>query len=284
MIRLNFFLNLKTQTKSENVNDYYNVLRRISKGKFSSIFTAKNKLTNEKVAIKVINKLKDNRPSSIQKTQMDIFNFLKINKHENLINIYDIFEDMENIFIVMEFFTKTSLSEYLTASKSKMKIENIKLISNQISQSLLFLQKVGIVHRDLKPENILITKNLKIKISGFGFSRFLHPNQLIKERLDNFDFSFSAPELILNKHYNFKIDIWSFGIIMHTLVAAVFPFDLSNINRPQVGYQNLIINDYQPEINNCPHGKLKVLIFRCLLKRSSKRIDIHNVIKSNVLY
>jgi serine/threonine protein kinase len=88
------------------------------------------------------------------------------------------------------------------------------------------MHKKNITHRDLKPENILLESkdrnNLEIKISDFGFSCFFDP----KEGLDLVLGSplYMAPEIILNKKYNEKVDIWSIGVISYMLLTGRNPF------------------------------------------------------------
>ena len=84
----------------------------------------------------------------------------------------------------------------------------------------------NIVHRDIKPENILLEgksdKNYEIKISDFGFSCFFDPS----EGLELFIGSplYMAPEIIQNKIYNEKVDIWSIGVISYMLLTKRNPF------------------------------------------------------------
>jgi hypothetical protein len=85
------------------------------------------------------------------------------------------------------------------------------------------LHLCGIVHRDLKPENILIEKDteteeiVKIKITDFGLSKIIVPNEIMMESCGTP--AYVAPEVLLKKGYRKEVDIWSAGVIFYTLVC-----------------------------------------------------------------
>jgi calcium-dependent protein kinase len=88
------------------------------------------------------------------------------------------------------------------------------------------MHKKNITHRDLKPENILLESkdrnNLDIKISDFGFSCFFDPKKGLELVLGSP--LYMAPEIILNKNYNEKVDVWSIGVISYMLLTGRNPF------------------------------------------------------------
>jgi serine/threonine protein kinase len=85
------------------------------------------------------------------------------------------------------------------------------------------LHQCGIVHRDLKPENILIEKDIeteeiiKIKITDFGLSKIVVPNEIMMESCGTP--AYVAPEVLLKKGYRKEVDMWSAGVIFYTLVC-----------------------------------------------------------------
>ena len=90
-----------------------------------------------------------------------------------------------------------------------------------------YMHQMKVTHRDLKPENILLESkdlnSLDIKISDFGFSCFFDPTKGLNLVLGTP--LYMAPEIILRKNYNEKVDIWSIGIITYMLLSGQSPYN-----------------------------------------------------------
>lgn len=87
----------------------------------------------------------------------------------------------------------------------------------------------GIIHRDLKPENILISKGL-VKLGDFGLATYLGtaPNEKRKTFCGTLDYI--SPEMFNRRGHDFKIDIWSIGILIFEICAGNPPFESENYN------------------------------------------------------
>lgn len=87
----------------------------------------------------------------------------------------------------------------------------------------------GIIHRDLKPDNILLSDDSddsEIKLADFGFATSVNPesadHKILQTQLGTPNYI--APEIIHGKSYNYKCDIWSFGVITYVLLSGHLPF------------------------------------------------------------
>ena len=110
-----------------------------------------------------------------------------------------------------------------------MKESRAAEIIHKLSTALYYLHQYGIIHRDLKPENILMTNekdDADIRLLDFGLGKILGPNEFCTEPFGTF--SYAAPEVLLEKPYNFKADLWTIGIITYLLLAGFLPFDDEN--------------------------------------------------------
>jgi serine/threonine protein kinase len=98
-----------------------------------------------------------------------------------------------------------------------------------ICKGVEYLHNHCIIHRDLKPNNILLKNEdnkLIIKICDFGLAKILGVNEIVNDFLGTI--YFLAPEVILGKEYNKKVDIWSLGIIFYCLLYNNLPYDTDN--------------------------------------------------------
>jgi 5'-AMP-activated protein kinase catalytic alpha subunit len=155
-------INLNSQT---NQLSNYLIKQKIGEGSFSKVKLAINKITNEKVAIKIISKNKLMKTDKIR-IEREI-KILKSISHQNIIKFKSAFEDSHFYFLVMEYCDYKELFHYIIKYK-KIEKEKASIIFYQLINALNYLHNNKICHRDLKPENILINEqNLKMKIILF---------------------------------------------------------------------------------------------------------------------
>ena len=207
-----------------NLNDLYEVKGALGKGKFGLVKLGIHKESGREVAIKIINK-KLVGPVDVQQVKSEI-DILKIAKHPNIIKLYDVFENEKYIYIIMEYCAGGDLFSYIEKRGFKLKEERAAEIIHKLCTTVYFLHQYGIVHRDLKPENILMTDDTDtadIRLVDFGLGKIIGPGETCTEPFGTF--SYVAPEVLQEKPYNFKVDLFAIGIITYLLVAGFLPFD-----------------------------------------------------------
>ena len=254
-------------------NDYYEILTMIGKGKFGIVNLGIHKKTNQKVAIKIINKssLKSQEDIELIKSEIDI---MKLCHHPNIIRLLDHFENSEYIFIVMEYISGGTLTQFLKKRYFNFSESQAANIINQIGQGLKYLHSYGIVHRDLKTENIMMTQlndNGIIKIMDFGLSKIVGPKEGL---IDGYGtLNYVAPEVLLREPYNKEIDIWSLGIILYLFLCGHVPFfgNKQDIIAKKIVYEDVDFDEDEWEMRS---RKVIDLIEKCLEKDPKKRIDI----------
>ena len=152
------------------------------------------------------------------KTEMDV---LKISQHPNIIKLYDIFENEDFIYIIMEYCGGGDLFSYIKKRGFKLQEERACEIIHKICVAIYFMHSYGIIHRDLKPENILMTDSTDyadIRLLDFGLSKIIGPGEKCAEPFGTI--SYAAPELLQGKCYDKAVDSWSIGIITYLLFGA----------------------------------------------------------------
>ena len=161
----------------------------------------------------------DNQDLELVKTEIDI---LKISQHPNIIKLYDIFENQDCIFIIMEYCEGGDLFSYIEKRNYKLPEPRAAEIIHKLSAAIYFIHSFGIVHRDLKPENILMTDSTDkadIRLLDFGLSKFLRPGEKCQEPFGTI--SYAAPELLQGKSYDKSVDLWSIGIITYLSIKIL---------------------------------------------------------------
>ena len=249
----------------------YLVERTIGQGTFGKVKLALHTPTNEYVAIKILEKSQIQDNDEIFLLEKEI-NCLKALSHPNIIQIYEIIENTNNFYIVMEYASGGDLFNYIVQNK-RLTEQEASYFYTQIIYGIEEMHKHKICHRDIKPENILLTPNKTLKIIDFGLS----------SEYDTFLNTpcgspyYASPEMIRGVKYNgLSIDIWSSGIILYAMVCGYLPFDDNNheklfdkILQCNVEFPN------ETDVNISP--ECKDLIKKILTPMPKQRISLEDI-------
>ena len=269
-------LNAAVQNKS--LFDKYEVKQKIGKGKFGLVKFGINKETKQQVAIKIMAKKNmDKSDLALAKVEIDI---LKIGQHPNIIKLYDIYENENYIYIIMEYCSGGDLLSYFEHYEYELKETKVCEIIHKLSMAIYYLHSYGIVHRDLKPENILmtdLTPEADIRLLDFGLSKIVGNEEKCTEPYGTL--SFVAPEVLQGKPYDKSVDLWSIGIITFLLLCGYLPFDDKHSEREiarqtiqdPVPFESKIWNKYSSEAKNFVEGLLQ--------KKPEKRLTIKEILE-----
>lgn len=201
-------------------------LRKLGIGAFSTVYKGENIKTKEIVAIKEINisDSKDNKKNKFLH-EINIMKLIKSKPHPNIINCYDIINDLNNyIYIIMEYCTSGTLESIIG---KPIKEEFVQYYFNQLNNGLKYLRDNDITHRDIKPSNILLTDKFKVlKIADFGLSK----ENIYDTYINMYCGSplYMAPELIGKQKYITQSDLWSIGLILYEMIYGTHPFKKCN--------------------------------------------------------
>ena len=200
----------------------YIIKETIGKGTFSIVKLGINKITKEKVAIKILKKNKIIHREDVERIEREI-SILKKLSHINVIKIYKINEDKEKYYIFMEYCENGELFHYIV-ERQRLTEEESSFFFYQLINGLEYIHSENIVHRDLKPENLLLGKHNILKIIDFGLSNFCEVDNFLETPCGSP--CYASPEMVSGKKYNGHIiDIWSTGIILFAMMCGYLPFE-----------------------------------------------------------
>ena len=273
---------IKNQKFKPPIFNKYKLEKRIGKGSFGEVLKYYIPENKKYVAVKKIQKSNMFEDKNyFDRWEKDICFLLKNYPCPYIIEIYDIFEDNEYIYIIQEIADKGNLKQYIEMNKENDKIskdEKYQIIRD-IARAIEFLHSLGIVHRDLKCENILLSEKLnkynfhQIKIIDFGLSEVVSINRKLTKRFGTI--IYIPPEIILEQSYNDTIDIWAFGIISYMVLNnGNHPFVNNTIRNIDAEIFSDIINN---ELSKFEFSEKYKIIFSCLSKTSENRPNISQV-------
>ncbi|ORY52947.1 Pkinase-domain-containing protein [Rhizoclosmatium globosum] len=196
-------------------------------GAFSDVKVATERATGNKFAIKIVDKTKCKGKESMIETEVSIL--MRV-KHENIVQLYEMYEIENKIYLVMELVTGGELFDEIVGRGKYSEVDAAKIVY-RILLAINYLHGLGIAHRDLKPENLLLsdkTKDAKIMISDFGLSKIFNDDEVMRTACGTP--GYVAPEVLRRQGYGREIDLWSLGVITYILLCGYPPFyDQNNV-------------------------------------------------------
>lgn len=149
----------------------YIVGKKIGQGAYATVRAGIDTISNRKVAIKIYDKLNllDNQRRKGVRREIKL---LERMNHENIIGLYEAFDNKKQVFLVMESANGGSLHSLLKSrSDRKLKDDEARRIFKQIASAIQYCHSKNITHRDIKLENILLDESKQnVKLIDFGFS------------------------------------------------------------------------------------------------------------------
>ena len=248
----------------------YTFQKDIGEGNFGKVKLGIFKPTGEEFAIKILNKnkIKIKMKNSIFKENEIITRF----NHINVVYVFQILEDSQNYYIIMEYCKHGELFDYIVKNE-KLTEEESAIFFYQLINGIEYIHSKGISHRDLKPENLLLAENKILKIIDFGLSHEFEGDELLKTKCGSP--SYAAPEIICCPFYDgFKVDIWCCGIILYAMLCGYLPFEGEDNN---LLFQNILNCD--PELPEFLSGLSKDIILQILNPDPETRITIDEIKK-----
>ena len=269
---------LKIATGYTNLLEIYDVKNKLGSGKFGLVKLGIHKKTGQKVAIKIMKKSSmDSSDLELVRTEIEI---LKICQHPNIIRLYNVFENADYLYIIMEYCYGGDLFSYLENRHFRVSEKRASNIIHQMATAVYYMHSYGVVHRDLKPENVLMTstdEDSEIRILDFGLSKILGPYEKCDEPYGTL--TYCAPEIIVDEPYSKPVDLWSLGVMTYLMVSGKLPFNAEDENEiaRQVVYdepnytRNPVWKTISPECLD--------FIQKLLVKDQNKRMTIKGVLE-----
>ena len=206
----------------------YELIEKIGDGGMAIVYKAKDRLLKRFIAVKIL------KPEFVQDIKF-VENFRKEShaaaslSHPNIVSIYDVGQEGNINYIVMELVSGKTLNE-LIKEEAPMDYRKAADIAKQVAAGLSAAHKKGIVHRDVKPHNILMTEDGIAKITDFGIAKAVTNTTIVDSGKDNVMGSvhYFSPEQAKGANVDEKSDIYSLGIVLYEMLTGKVPFDGDN--------------------------------------------------------
>lgn len=251
----------------ENTVGNYLLKRRLGKGANGEVRLAVSKTEGVKKAIKIVPK---GDVADCSKLDTEIKAMLML-QHPHIVRLEEVLESTEHVFFVMELCGGGNLCEYL--DNEPIPEDLARYYFAQIIDAVQYCHNHGVAHRDLSVSNLLMDNDANIKISDFGCAGVFSRGWDIFATPMVGGLSHLAPEQICGNAYSGeKIDIWSIGIILYSLLVGKIPFKATV---PQQYLDD--IRNVRYSIPDSVSPEARDLISRMLVFTPTKRLSCEQI-------
>ena len=201
----------------------YELIEKIGGGGMAVVYKAKCRLLNRYVAVKILRTDSDMTEDFIKRFKVEAQAAGSLS-HPNIVSIYDVGNEGDINYIVMEYVEGYTLKEVI-AQSGKLTWRATVKIASQICAGLEHAHKNHIIHRDIKSQNILVNEELVAKVTDFGIARAATDFTITMTGNTIGSVHYFSPEQAKGQHTDEKSDIYSLGIVMYEMITGHVPFD-----------------------------------------------------------
>ncbi len=200
----------------------YKLLKLIGKGGMADVYLALDTILNREVAIKILKSDLTGDLYSVERFKREAFAVSKL-MHPNIVEIYDVGEQDNHYFIVMEYVSGSTLKK-LIQKRGKLDKKEAIFIMKQLSSALCHAHSENIIHRDIKPQNVIVKDDGTVKILDFGIALASDAMQLTANNTVLGSVHYLAPELSKGSYASIQSDIYALGVVFYELLSGTVPY------------------------------------------------------------
>lgn len=205
------------------IAERYELLELIGQGGMADVYLAQDIILNRTIAIKILRTSLAKDPIYVTRFQREASAAASLS-HKNIVEIYDVGEDDDKYYIVMEYVPGMTLKELILKRGAVHVVEAIDIMKQVIS-GIAKAHQLGIIHRDLKPQNILVTDSGVAKIADFGIASMQSLAQVTQTDVIMGSLHYLAPELARGEKATAQSDVYALGIVFYELLRGEVPFN-----------------------------------------------------------
>lgn len=245
------------------INNRYDILEKLGKGSFGTVYRAHDRLTADTVALKqvAVSDAQTTLPCRHDESRLHLaqeFRSVASLRHPHIVSVLDYgFDQHRQPFFTMELLENSQT--ILEAAKRQSVAAKVGLLV-ELLQALTYLHRRDIIHRDLKPANVLVTEQNRVKVLDFGLSTpAMHEGS-------GGTVLYMAPEILRNQPGSRQSDLFAVGILAYQLLTGCYPFDWRS---PSLVVSSILY--HAPDLTAIDNPQLADVVATCLEKRPEAR-------------
>jgi eukaryotic-like serine/threonine-protein kinase len=263
----------------KTINRRYRIDRLIGEGGMAEVYLGHDLLLNRPVAIKMLRQQYARDPNFRARFEREAQAAASFT-HPNIIDIYDVGEEGETPYIVMEYGAGDNLQQIIE-TEGPFEPDDVAALIEQVASALDYAHERGFVHRDIKPQNILVDEQGLAKVVDFGIAKSLADTDLTVAGTGLGTVHYVSPEQASGLMATPSSDIYSLAIVAYEMLAGQLPFDADT----PVGIAMQHVNEPPPnpsKLNPAVPKQVSDIILRALAKDPTKRFPTASTFASTL--
>ena len=244
----------------------YEVLSKVGAGGMADVYKGRDRMLNRYVAIKVLKKEYKEDENFVRKFRSEAQAAAGL-IHPNIVNVYDVGEDLGLYYMVMELVEGITLKDYIER-KGRLSHKEVISIAIQMCTGVGIAHAADIIHRDIKPQNIIISKDGKVKVTDFGIAKATTSNTVSSNAMGSVHYT--SPEQARGGFSDQRSDIYSVGITLYEMATGQVPFDGESTVSVAIKHLQEEITPPSEIVPDIPYS-LERIILKCTQKNSERR-------------
>ncbi|MFJ8513002.1 Stk1 family PASTA domain-containing Ser/Thr kinase [Lysinibacillus xylanilyticus] len=206
----------------KRISDRYKIIELIGGGGMSNVYLAHDMILNRDVAIKILRYDFTNEDELHRRFQREALSATSLT-HPNIVSIYDVGDDGDLHYIVMEYVQGKTLKQYIQEFAPISPARSVHIMK-QLTSAIANAHENHIIHRDIKPQNILMDAEGNVKITDFGIAMTLSATSFTQTNSVLGTVHYLSPEQARGGTATNKSDIYALGIVLYELLTGELPF------------------------------------------------------------
>eukprot|EP00961_Rhodomonas_salina_P224635 3036943-Rhodomonas_salina.2 len=205
---------------------HYKIGKKLGSGAFAVVRHATSRQNKKSFAAKFISKVSSN--FRIESMQREICILKKLD-HAHIMRLYAVYDETTRTTLLLELVLGSNLMDRILKTNMLFSEKKAERLATDIMGALRYLHSMNIAHRDLKPENLMYgsddpnsSQYDRIKICDLGLARQYENSEMLQSACGTP--GYMAPELLEQRPYRCKVDIWAIGVTLYQLLCGFLPF------------------------------------------------------------
>jgi serine/threonine-protein kinase len=244
------------------------IVREIGRGGMGVVYEAFQEALDRPVAVKALDTKLARSKDVVERFRREGRAYAKL-RHEAIVQVHDLVEREEGLFLVTEFVDGTDLARLL-GKGGALPADGVALVGARVADALDYVHFNALLHRDVKPANLMVSRDGEVKLMDFGIAKGEDDLSLTRAGMLVGSPSYMAPEVLAGAEATPAADVWALGVSLYELATGEKPFRGQDADQLFSAISRGRFRRVRALAPGCPR-RLARAIERCLARKPAKR-------------